>query len=100
MTIGPALGMEIAEPDVLENKTLPDWLWERPGIGCADDPRPDLEKFEEVLQIEGPLRDAGKPVQYPSQQTPQLPERPRQKCQVANRQGAMYGPENDRYIGG
>src|SRR6185437_437695 len=59
----------------------------------------NLEKFEQVLQIDRSLRDGGKSVQDTLQQTPQLPERSRQKSQIAYGEMTMYGPKDDDYIG-
>src|SRR5258708_38395277 len=100
MPVGPAFGISITEANVLKTEALADGPRKGMRMWRRDDPGLDLEEFEQVPQINGPLRYARKAGQYAFQQTPQLPERSGQEGQVSDGQAAIDGFHDDHHIGG
>jgi len=99
MTVCPAFGMQVAEPDILKSKPFPDRTGKRAGVRRPDDPGLDLEEFKEVLKVDSSLADTGEAGQYTFQQTAQLPERAGQEGEVADRKAAVDSPGDNDYIG-
>src|SRR5262249_7349248 len=84
----PLLGARVTEPHALEDEAQADRDRHRRRPGLHLDARPDLEKAEEIVEIEALLEDLREREQHALDQVAALPERPSEEGEDANREYA------------
>nr|GFC24932.1 hypothetical protein [Tanacetum cinerariifolium] len=98
---GPLFGVFVLKAHVLKREALPDGARKRPHRlpqRGPHDARRNLEKLEEILQVQRPVGHLAKAAQNAFKQGAQLPERAGQKRELTDANTAMHRPHDNVQI--